>query len=143
LCILFSFSYFYQCKQQQLLLLQKTQPCPSCGLTCTHFHGHGCHYIGCINCRKHWCYVCGRKHSKNKEAAGGGCSKHPDCTHSHSCCKGDNILQHLVQHPYPHDTRCGCPICPDCKPGKSCPQCPGGCVVCKGKVPPGPKEMSL
>ena len=43
--------------------------------------------------------------------------------------------------PYPHDDRCGCPICPDCRPGAPCPQCTGSCVVCRGIVPPGPTEI--
>ena len=33
--------------------------------------------------------------------------------------------------------RCGCPICPDCRPNKPCALCSGSCVVCRGIVPPG------
>ena len=38
----------------------------------------------------------------------------------------------------PTDKRCGCPLCPSCRPGQPCPQCDGGCVVCQAKVRPAP-----
>ena len=39
---------------------------------------------------------------------------------------------------------CGCPICPDCRPGRPCAHCdpPGQCVVCRGVVPPGSLELA-
>jgi len=40
------------------------------------------------------------------------------------------------------DRRCGCVICPDCRPGKSCALCPGDCCVCRGLLPPGPMELN-
>uniref|UniRef100_A0A7S2MNC6 Uncharacterized protein n=1 Tax=Octactis speculum TaxID=3111310 RepID=A0A7S2MNC6_9STRA len=68
-------------------------------------------------------------------------SKHPDCPHGSSFCNNANILQNISLDPYPHDTRCGCPICPLCSPGVPCDQCNGGCVVCIGVVLPGPREL--
>ena len=40
--------------------------------------------------------------------------------------------------PFPRDSRCGCPICPDCRRETPCAGCNGDCVVCQGVVPPGP-----
>lgn len=37
--------------------------------------------------------------------------------------------------------RCGCPICPDCRPGKKCDFCFGDCVVCRDIIRPGPSEL--
>jgi len=43
-----------------------SKQCPNCGLSITHYHGHGCHHIspgtGCPRCKQHFCYVCLRKH---------------------------------------------------------------------------------
>ena len=119
-----------------------SKPCPSCGQRTTHYHGHECHHIGagtggCPSCKQHWCYVCGRKHGE----PGGRCTFHPDCEHHQTFCTGTNIKRHLAQLPYPHDTRCGCPICPNCRPRRPCAQCTGHCVVCRGLVPPGPTSL--
>ncbi|KAH8046218.1 hypothetical protein JL722_13823 [Aureococcus anophagefferens] len=48
------------------------------------------------------------------------------------------VEDHVALRPYPRDTRCGCTFCSDCRPGRPCSQCNGGCVVCRGVVPPGP-----
>ena len=60
-----------------------------------------------------------------------------------------NNSRYLVQDPYPHDSRCGCPICPDCRYQQPCgglgysgSSCDGSCVVCTGLVPPGPLEIT-
>ena len=44
-------------------------------------------------------------------------SKHRDCTHGSSFCSKTDIKKHIVPSPYPYDKRCGCPICPLCRPG--------------------------
>jgi len=111
-----------------------SRACPNCDQRITHYHGHGCHHIapgtGCPNCKQHFCYVCLRKHGQP-----GTRQWHADCEHRQSFCNAGDILQHLVNQPFPHDKRCGCPICPDCRPQKPCPQCTGNCVVCRGAVP--------
>mmetsp|Transcript_36824 Transcript_36824/g.84844 ORF Transcript_36824/g.84844 Transcript_36824/m.84844 type:complete len:454 (-) Transcript_36824:11-1372(-) len=112
-----------------------SKPCPNCGLQITHYHGHGCHHIapgnpgGCPRCHQHFCYVCLRKHG-----APGVRRFHRRCTHTTSYCRSDRVQEHISLTPFPHDTRCGCPICPDCAPGKPCAQCHGTCVVCRGHV---------
>ena len=78
-------------------------------------------------------------------------SKHRDCTHGSSFCSKTDIKKHIAPSPYPYDKRCGCPICPLCRPGnppkadgtgsRPCEQCNGKCVVCSGLVPPGPSEI--
>lgn len=127
--------------------------CPTCGVRSTHYHGHDCHHIGygsggCLTCKQHWCYVCLRKHGTPQ---GDGtataftsmsASRNPECPHGSSFCNRNDIAAHLVQAPYPHDSRCGCPICPTCRPGAPCGQCSGNCVVCLSLVPPGPSELA-
>eukprot|EP00953_Heterococcus_sp_UTEX-ZZ885_P033599 17459-Heterococcus_DN1.PRE.7 len=60
-------------------------------------------------------------------------------------CNNKGITEHLQQRgdsdvdggtSVDYDSRCKCPICPDCKPNKPCGQCNGYCVVCKGIVTP-------
>jgi hypothetical protein len=113
-----------------------SKACPNCGMRITHYHGHDCHHIapgeGCPGCKQHFCYVCLRKHGTP-----GHKEWHRKCTHRQTFCNATRIRDHLVLKPFPHDSRCGCPICPDCRPGKPCPQCPGSCVVCRGTLPPG------
>ena len=127
--------------------------CPTCGVRSTHYHGHDCHHIGygsggCLTCKQHWCYVCLLKHGTPQGDGtptafrSMGESRNPACTHGSSFCERDGIAEHLVQAPYPHDSRCGCPICPTCRPGSPCEQCPGNCVVCRSLVPPGPSELA-
>merc|ERR1712190_453123 len=110
-----------------------SKPCPNCGLQITHYHGHDCHHIspggGCPGCRQHFCYVCLRKHGTP-----GNRVWHADCEHRQTFCKGNGIKDNLAMTPYPHDTRCGCPICPDCRHNRPCSQCPGTCVVCRGDL---------
>ena len=58
------------------------------------------------------------------------------------CTSDDTILDHLVYEPYPHDTRCGCTICPECRQGDPCPMCDGTCVVCRGYLEHAPTELN-
>mmetsp|Transcript_68678 Transcript_68678/g.191438 ORF Transcript_68678/g.191438 Transcript_68678/m.191438 type:complete len:254 (+) Transcript_68678:3068-3829(+) len=133
-----------------------SKACPNCSIRTTHYHGHACHHIGsgsngCPGCGQHWCYVCERTHGTPQ---GDGTptaytrmadSRHPDCPHGSSFCRQEGIADHITTDGtgYPHDSRCGCPICPLCRPGQPCAQCTeGGCVVCLGLVPPGPSEIT-
>jgi len=116
--------------------------CPNCDVPVTKWHGHSCHHIspqtnGCPNCHQHFCYVCLHKHGRPGERA-----FHSECAHRQTFCRLDDIGLHLGMEPYPHDVRCGCPICPDCRRGVPCELCDGGCVVCRGLVPPGPTELA-
>jgi len=118
------------------LISATSKACPCCGLLISHYHGHACHHIqpgrGCPNCRTHFCYACSKVYVRAR----------PQCTCSLFC--SSNFLQiNIIQTPYPHDKRCGCFICPDCRPGRRCHQCDGSCVVCKGKVPPGEMTLSV
>lgn len=107
-----------------------SKPCPQCNFRITHHHGHACHHIrpgtGCPNCGTHFCYRCLKRGSSGLNC---GCRLF---------CRSNDIIMFISKRPYPHDTRCGCPLCPDCRPGVPCSQCTGGCVVCRGDVPPGP-----
>ena len=57
-------------------------------------------------------------------------------------CSSEDLADHVAQDPYPRDVRCGCPICPTCRPGAPCEQCDGTCGVCRGLVAPGPEEFA-
>ena len=109
-----------------------SKACPTCSFRITHYHGHACHHIlpgtGCPNCGTHFCYTCRRKGTSGSSC---GCRLF---------CNSADIQANLVLTPFPHDRRCSCPICPDCKPGQPCNQCSGGCVVCRGVVPPAPRD---
>ena len=95
----------------------------------------GYHIGGCPGCRRDFCYCCGSTTNDHT------CSFSGRTTWS-SFCHNDGIRANLVRDPYPHDRRCGCPICPDCFPGRPCEQCDGSCVVCRGLVPPGSLELT-
>ena len=51
------------------------------------------------------------------------------------------VIDSTVTGHYPFDPACGCPICPECRPGRSCALC-SGCGVCSGLFPPGPGELT-
>lgn len=112
-----------------------SKACPNCGMRITHYHGHDCHHItpgtGCPGCGQHFCYVCLRKHGTP-----GNRQWNAACEHRQSFCINTDICSHVVATPFPHDSRCGCPICPDCRPSRPCSQCPGNCVVCRGLIRP-------
>ncbi|KAJ8603287.1 hypothetical protein CTAYLR_006957 [Chrysophaeum taylorii] len=130
-----------------------SKPCPNCTAPTSHFHGHGCHHIspggGCPWCRAHWCYKCGATEAENvaKRGRRSACR----CTPSSwtSFCEEGQIAAYLRYDDdlrggggggggggLPYDVRCGCHICPFCRPGAQCDQCDGSCVVCRGLVPP-------
>ena len=110
-----------------------TKGCPKCGQRVTHWHGHACHHIapgtGCPNCKTHFCYGCGTAGKSSNSY----CASQPKCRTY--CISDRDIKNYLVTTSgYPVDTRCGCGICSDCRPGKPCKFCSGSCVVCKGYV---------
>jgi hypothetical protein len=120
-----------------------TKPCPKCGLRSGHMHGHACHHVtgGCERCGEEYCYRCLSTESQNLADRGdrGKC----ECGYWHSFCTSDDtIMDHLVYEPYPHDSRCGCTICPECRQGDPCPMCDGSCVVCRGYLEHAPSELS-
>ena len=120
-----------------------TKPCPKCNFRGTHYHGHACHHIspgsGCPSCRVHYCYVCKCTAEENKRERG---NEHScKCGNWSSFCSSfrsvDEVQSYLSILPYPHDNRCGCIVCPDCRFGSPCPMCPGQCDVCLGYINPG------
>jgi hypothetical protein len=120
-----------------------TKPCPNCGFQTSHYHGHSCHHIapgtGCPQCHTHWCYSCGMAPPQGRRMPG-YCSSTPRCRLN---CASTSIADHLDRSSgWPVDQRCGCAICPDCRPGRPCQHCPGSCVVCKGVVPHGLFDMT-
>jgi hypothetical protein len=121
-----------------------TKACPNeaCLERITHYHGHHCHNIspdtdGCPRCHQHFCYVCQLPHGTP-----GHYSRNPACPHGNSFCDNMNIRAHVVLEPFPHDSRCGCPICPDCRRGAPCENCDGDCVVCEGDIEPSPLAVA-
>jgi len=134
-------------------LLATTKPCPTgCGARGTHFQGHHCHHVdsSCPTCHTHYCWSCDATKAQNEELRGAewccackGKSWRKGCAR---LCTTFDIASFLVLTPYPHDSRCGCPICPDCKEGDPCALCgsPDGnwnCAVCQGFILPGPREL--
>lgn len=124
-----------------------TKPCPSCKMPGTHYHGHACHHIspsgGCTNCKTHYCYRCLSTESENiaQRQNRSSCLCGFWSTFCLPVITAKEIRQHIKLTPYPHDKRCGCPICPDCSPDKPCETCPGDCIVCIGILVPGPREL--
>ena len=94
------------------LIRATSKPCPSCSMSISHYHGHACHHIapgtGCVNCGYHFCFSCGEPAGPAIPAGSSGCS----CP---VYCINDHILSNIKNLPIPHDTRCGCVFCPDCK----------------------------
>lgn len=120
----------------EALINVTTKPCPKCGFRVSHWHGHSCHHIspetrGCPQCHTHWCYSCGTAGARSP----GYCDTSPRCR---LYCEKSNITEFLENSSgWPTDRRCGCAICPDCRPNRPCSKCPGSCVVCRGLVPHG------
>ena len=141
----------------QRFIAATSKPCPACSTPFTHYHGHSCHHIspagatggGCPSCHVHFCYACLSTEHENRTQRGDRkacrCPKGKWSTY----CESVDIEKYLVDDPYPHDMRCGCPICPDCSFGNPCggrgssSGCDGSCVVCLGMVAPGPRNMVL
>lgn len=125
-----------------------TKPCPKCRIRTTHYHGHNCHHIspvsdGCPNCHTHYCYKCLSMEDENirLRTQRSLCN----CGYWSQYCQplqSDEAIQSFVALlPVPFDTRCGCVICPECRAGSPCPQCPGTCDVCMGYINPGPLSI--
>lgn len=127
-----------------------SRPCPCGRFEGIHYHGHYCHILLCGVCNIQYCVQCGGVDERIK-------ALHNEddnyilcrCAFSgrilgHTFCTNNDILKNLdrSQKDVPLDGRCGCPICPDCKPGAPCEYCPGGCVVCDGIVLPGPMGLN-
>jgi hypothetical protein len=120
-----------------------TKSCPNCNCQITHYHGHGCHHIkpgaGCPYCGIHWCYKCRSTEAQNIALRNNSTS----CLcggWSNFCEPITNPVQ-IVRDPIPHDNRCGCVFCPDCRQGHPCSGCDGNCVVCIGIVTHGPTSL--
>jgi hypothetical protein len=143
-------------RMSQAFITATSKPCPSCATPFTHFHGHSCHHIspvgpqggGCPACHKHFCYACLATEEEN--VAQRGDRKSCRCARGKwsTFCESKDIQNNLIAIPYPHDQRCGCPICPDCRYQRPCgganrggASCDGSCVVCLGLVAPGPAEL--
>jgi len=98
------------------LLQQTSKPCPHCGTLTTHYRGHACHHIkpgeGCPRCHHHWCFACGAVSLSGTTWA--------------KPCQCPTYCDLAGQ--------CGCPVCPECRPGARCPHCEGPerCPSCAG-----------
>ena len=106
-------------------------------ILCTVFLFAGHHVKnGCSNieCKSWYCVKC--KSTETINLAAGRTSKHCSCIPTIFCSAletSDDVQKFLRLNAfgYPADVRCGCPICPDCRPGRGCEQCTGNCAVCK------------
>jgi hypothetical protein len=94
------------------LIRATSKPCPSCRISISHYHGHACHHIapgtGCVNCGHHFCFSCLQPAGPAVLAGSPGCR----CP---AYCSNDDVLANIKNLPIPHDARCGCVFCPDCK----------------------------
>ena len=93
--------------------MQQSKPCPKCGTMITHYSNHGCHRITCNMCKYAFCYVC--LEAVNKDRGGREYLDTNTCTCPVFCQP---------------DLKCGCPRCPDCKPGHPCSACDAVCPAC-------------
>ena len=110
--------------------------------------GHSCHHAsdGCSLCKMHYCCVCMQTAVMN--VAERGAEHHCKCAAGFwsTFCKEDNFVENLVfgdklkSMEYPHDVRCRCLVCPECRPGNPCGSCPGNCLVCRDLIQPGPQD---
>ena len=100
-------------------LLNECKRCPNCNEGIVHYRGHACHHIkpggGCPSCGHHFCYVCLGPHNEC------GCP-----------WQGSSFCRRPVGRDPSGRPDCGCPICPDCRPGHPCPHCDGNnnCLAC-------------
>ena len=56
--------------------------------------------------------------------------------------QNDGLDKNAVWAPFPHDRRCGCRLCTECRHNAPCAQCDGGCVICRGLVPHAPSSLA-
>lgn len=127
-----------------------SKPCPDCNVRSIRYHGHGCHHIECRNCQNEYCYVCLNDSEDN--------ARERDISWSCACtwntfgipgvpvtwssfCYNNISPENIVLNPVPHDNRCGCVFCPECRFGHPCDVCTGQCLVCLGIVKPGIIEL--
>ena len=124
-------------------IIATTKNCPTCCLQTTHYHGHECHHIspnnGCPNCHVHYCYKCLSTGPDNLRDRGN--SSICLCGFWSSYCSPITDLAQITMSPVPHDNRCGCVFCPDCRFEIQCAACDGNCMVCRGVVPPGVRSL--
>jgi len=137
-------------KDLDTLILATTHPCPVCSARATRYQGHDCHHVkeGCQNleCQAWYCVKC--KSTEAINIAAGRTKHHCACIPIIFCSKfesNEDVQKFLVMnaHGYPIDSRCGCPICPDCAAGKGCDYCDGKCAVCKNVMNPGPRDLTV
>jgi len=118
-------------------LLNQGKRCPGCGQGIIHYFSHQCHHIrpggGCPTCHHHFCYVCLGSFYHQKQCQEKGCVSPACLTGNLSRCTRDTC--NFSGSSFCRDG-CGCPPCPDCRPGVPCkdrsgsPICPG-CRVCQ------------
>ena len=138
-------------KDLPAILLATTFPCPNCNFRETHYHGHDCHHVknGCRNkmCKTWYCIKC--RCTENMNVRAGRSAKHCSCEPTIFCQRFESsydIEKYLVKNKYgyPCDSRCGCPICPDCRPGNPCDYCDQkNCAVCQDILQPGPTNLDV
>ena len=132
-------------------IVATSKPCPACAAPTSRYHGHECHHImpdgGCPRCKTNWCFKCMQTEHDNRRLRGdqrtclcGGWSNWCDPIETPR-----QVRLFMLLTPYPHDKRCGCAVCPDCRPPlrpggppRKCGACNGRCIVCMGQIQPGP-----
>ena len=105
-------------------LLRQGKQCPRCRTHIIHYRGHACHHImpsgGCPSCGHHFCYVCLGPYNRC------GCP-----------FEGSTFCGRSPVFPFKD---CGCPPCPDCKPGRPCVGCDAD-ARCRSCHPPIAKRV--
>lgn len=112
--------------------------CPVCRIGGSRWHGHECHHIqACKNpdCSSWYCMRC--RCTEPMNLAAGRTARHCICVPTVFCAPANELTVKDIEnffkpneHGYPVDSRCNCPICPDCLPGRPCCDCSGNCAVC-------------
>jgi hypothetical protein len=118
-------------------LLLTSKPCSNCDSRLFHFQGHQCHSMLCQKCNLKSCFVCCSLEEANRRLRGAISNCKCPYPYSHSFCPDILDIDKFSIDPYPH-IGCGCPPCNECRLGSPCRGCQGNCIVCLGKVPPGP-----
>lgn len=137
-------------KNSQSLIDALTQRCPCGKGGGIHYHGHGCHAIRCSSCKIEFCYRCAGVTNDVLQNKSDDKNYHKcTCNESgsfHTFCINNDIKKNLINDDVLRDKRCNCPICPDCREGRSCAACSetgSDCVVCQGKVKHGSTESKV